>query len=279
MSASTAIALVGESLKSLLEGEMQLTPPADVTLLAPDENQGNRRVNLFLYKVRESPYQRNMDWQVAAGDPARLSPPPLTLNLFYLMTPYAQNDPDTGHTNAHAILGEAMRVFHQFPVVPDTHLATELQDAHEQVKITPSDLDLDELSKVWSTFSEPFRLTVPYEVSVVSIDQSADQQRAIPSRVRTVGVPDVAAPFLPPVIGDMQPLGGPAGTTVTFSGRNLDGWQAYVTLGRQQLLDGAQIAGDSFDATLPGGLTPGFHQIRVDVSHLARATFFFEVTP
>jgi hypothetical protein len=30
---------------------------------------------------------------------------------------------------------------------------------------------------------------------------------------------------------------------------------------------------------LPAGLAPGFHQIRVDVAHLCRRTFFFEVTP
>lgn len=279
MSASTAIGLVGESLKSLLEAEMQLTPTADVTLLAPDDNQGNRRINLFLYKVQESPFQRNMDWQVAMEDPSRLGPPPLSLNLFYLMTPYAPNDSDTGQTNAHAILGEAMRVFHQFPVIPDSHLADGLSEAREEVKITASELDLDELSKVWSTFSEPFRLTVPYEVSVVLIDQSAEEQRTMPERVRTIGVPGVEAPFQPPVIEDMQPSSGPAGTTITFTGRNLDAWQAYVTVGRQRVLDGAAIVGETFDATLPGDLTPGFHQLRVDVSGLTRTTFFFEVTP
>ncbi|MDN3522562.1 DUF4255 domain-containing protein [Halomonas ramblicola] len=279
MSASTAIGLVGESLKSLLEGEMQLTPATDVTLLGPDESHGNRRLNLFLYKVQESPFQRNMEWQVAPGAPGRLDPPPLTLNLFYLMTPYASNDPDTGHTNAHAILGEAMRVFHQFPVIPDAHLNAGLRDAREQVKITPSVLDLDELSKVWSTFGQPFRVSVAYEVSVVSIDQSAEQQRPLPERVRSIGVPEVVAPFAPPVLERMAPTSGPAGTTVTFTGRYLEGWQAHVALGRRRLVDGEAIEGRHFDATLPADLMPGYHQLQVDVAHLTRTTFFFEVTP
>src|SRR3712207_8072530 len=52
-------------------------------------------------------------------------------------------------------------------------------------------------SHVWSTFSQPFRLSVLYEVSVVQLEQGADRTRTLPARVRTVGVPDVRAPFRP----------------------------------------------------------------------------------
>lgn len=87
MSASTAIGMVSESLRNLLVGEMTLSPPVNVTILAPDESGGDRRINLFLYKVQENPSLKNLDWQVKRGEPTRLVPPPLSLNLFYLMTP------------------------------------------------------------------------------------------------------------------------------------------------------------------------------------------------
>jgi hypothetical protein len=45
------------------------------------------------------------------------------------------------------------------------------------------------------------------------------------------------------------------------------------------ILDGAAISGDSFQAALPATLQPGFYQLRVDVSHLFRRIFNFEVTP
>lgn len=47
MSASTAIGMVSESLRNLLVGEMTLSPPVNVTILAPDESGGDRRINLF----------------------------------------------------------------------------------------------------------------------------------------------------------------------------------------------------------------------------------------
>jgi hypothetical protein len=278
MSASTAIGMVSESLRNLLNGEMTLNPPVVVTILAPDESGGSRRINLFLYKIQENPAFKNMDWQPKQGDPNTLVPPPLSLNLFYLMTPYSQSDPEIGNADAHAILGEAMRVFHEHPIVPKEHLVDGLQDSREQIKIIQNTLDLEELSRVWSTFTQPFRLSVMYEISVVQLDMPAESARPMPPLVRTIGVPEIRAPFLPPVVETIEPASGLAGSAVTFHGQNLAGWKAYVTVTGVEVLDGQDITGDTFAATLPADLPPGFHQIQVDVSHLFRKTFFFEIT-
>ena len=188
MSASTAIGMVSRSLFNLLDTEMRLSPKAHVTILAPDESASqNRRINLFLYNVRENPTLRNLDWQVQRDNPAQLLPPPLSLNLFYLMTAYAPNDNLTGNSSAHEILGEAMRVFNEYPIVPSEHLVAELRDAREQIKIILNTLDLDELSRVWSTFSQPFRPSVLYEISVVQLDPFAGQ-RPLPKGVEQINV-------------------------------------------------------------------------------------------
>lgn len=279
MSASTAIGRVSETLRNLLLGEMQLLPSVPVTILAPDETGGGqRRINLFLYKVHENAFLRNQEWQVNPANTDQLMPPPLSLNLYYLVTPYANNDSNLGNATRHELLGDAMRVFHQYPIVPDEYLAGDLESAREQIKIVQNGLNMEELSQVWSTFSQPFRLSVLYEVSVVQLDQTADQQLPLPQRVRQIGVPDVRAPYRPPFVTSIDPASGPAGTTVTFTGDNLDGWTAYVRLLRQHIVADLPISGNTFQATLPGDLAPGFYQLQVDVSHLHRRTFFFEVT-
>ncbi len=279
MSASTAIGMVSESLRNLLVGEMTLSPPVNVTILAPDESGGDRRINLFLYKVQENPSLKNLDWQVKRGEPTRLVPPPLSLNLFYLMTPYAPNDPQTGNSIAHEILGEAMRVFYENPFVPQDYLVDGLKNARERIKIIQNTLNLDELSQVWSTFTQPFRLSILYEISVVQLDMLSESERLMATRVRQIGVPDVRAPFSPPVVEKIEPLKGPAGTVVTFRGENLSGWRAYVTVMGRRILEGVELTGDVFTVTIPNDLPQGFHEIRVDISHLFRKTFFFEVTP
>ncbi|SET51546.1 IPT/TIG domain-containing protein [Nitrosomonas marina] len=279
MSDSSAIGMVGESLVNLLEGEMQSTPSVDVTVLAPDENaQGNRRINLFLYKVEENTYLKNKEWEVSRTNSEQITAAPLSLNLHYLMTAYAQNDQQTGNTSAHEVLGEAMRVMNEFPIIPGSYLVSGLNDAREQVKIMLKTTDIDEISKIWTTFSEPYRLTVPYEVSVVQLDQSPATTRDIPTRVATLGIPTVTPEFIAPSINAMAPQSGPVSTTITFSGENIDGLAAYVTIGGRRIADQQVISSNSFDVTVPSDMIQGFHQVRVDVSHLYRTTFLFEVT-
>src|SRR5918997_6662100 len=153
MSSGTAIGMVSESRGEMFVGEMTLEPPVTATILSPDESSSDRRVNLFLYKVDENPFLKNPDWQVQPGKPYRLTPPPLSLNLSYLLTAYAPNDPLTGNATSHAMLGEAMRVFYENPIVPAAYLATGLGSAREQIRIVHVPLNLDEVSQIWSTFS------------------------------------------------------------------------------------------------------------------------------
>lgn len=279
MSASTAIGMVGESLKNMLDAEMTLSSSVTTTILAPDESTAVGRVNLFLYKIKESAHHKNQDWRVSASNPGRISPPPLTLSLYYLMTAYALNDDENGNTNAHAILGEAMRVFHENPVIPSSYLVAGLQDATEQVQVSLVQIDMEEFSKIWSTFSEPFRLSVLYEVSVVQLDQNALRDRDMPARVREIGVPSVRQPYVVPRVLAISPQSTTAGSVITISGEHFTGWNAYVSISGEVLLNAFPLEGDSFDVTLPVTLSPGFHSLRVDISRITRMSFFVEVTP
>jgi hypothetical protein len=279
MSSSTAIGMVSESLRNLLLDKMDLPTDGDVTVLAPDESSSKKcRINLFLYKVQENPALKNMDWQVKPGSPAKLVPPPLSLNLFYLVTAYNQNDQQTGNSPVHKILGEAMRIFYEYPIVPQDYFPVGFEESREQIKIMLNTLDLEELSKIWATFSIPFRLSALYEVSVVQLDMLSERERLMAKRVRQIGKPEVRAPFQPPVLERIDPISGPAESDITIHGKNLAGWRAYVTIMGRRAPDTPDLEADSFQMTLPADLLPGFYEIRVDISHLCRRTFFFEVT-
>ena len=194
------------------------------------------------------------------------------------MTPYAQNDPQTGNTTAHEILGEAMRVFYENSVIPQNYLEPDLKTAREEFRIVYNALDPEELSRLWTTFAQPFRLSVRYQISTVQLDKSPAQEKPLPKRVRTIGVPGVEAPFRPPVVLDMAPASGPVGTPVTFTGQNLSGWRATVLVGDQTVLTDQGLMRQHVQCDHSGGHEPGFYDIRVDVSHLFRRTFLFEVT-
>lgn len=279
MSASTAIGMVSTSLRNLLAGEMKLSLAVDVTVLAPDEHGSDRRVNLFLYRVEENPFLKNQEPTALPGNPGTLVPPPLSLALYYLLTSYAPNDAVNGNATAHQILGEAMRVFYENPVIPPNYLDPGLTTAREQLRIIHSSLDPEELGRLWSTFTQPFRLSVLYQVSTVQLDMLPARQSAIPQRVRRIGVPGVRQPLDLPEVLAMSPGSGAAGSSVTFTGSHLAGWQAGVLIWDRLVVDALELTVDSIVAVVPADLGPGFYDVTVDVSDLFRRTFLFEVTP
>ena len=139
---------------------MTLTPSVNITVLSPTTPAATGASTSFSTRSARTRSSRNTDWQVRPGD-SRLVPPPLSLNLSYLLTAYAPNDPLTGNATSHAMLGEAMRVLHEHPVVPLEYLVTGLAGAHEEIRIVASTLDLDAMSRIWATFTEPYRASTP----------------------------------------------------------------------------------------------------------------------
>lgn len=279
MSASTALGLVSESLRQLLIGEWRLDLRPDVTILAPDEAATDPRINLFLYRIMESPFMRNQDWRVRPGSPERITPAPLSVNLYYLMTAYAPTDVQTGNVTAQQMLGEAMRIFFENPGVPRMYLADALHNAAEKIQLIQQPIDMNELGHVWSTFSKPFRLSVGYEVTMIQLDPSETRARAMAPRVREIGVPKVTAPFQPPEIVSLDPARARAGAALTISGKHLAGNHARIDIAGRPLPSAIPLEADVFQVTLPAGIEPGFYPIRVDVSGLCRRTFIFEALP
>jgi hypothetical protein len=272
MSAATAIGKVGESLQRLLDRHLGVDPPAIATLLAPDEPGPARRVNLFLFEVGENPYLRNAEPQVRPGT-TTLVPPPLSLTLSYLLTAYAPTDEQSGDSAAHQLLGAAMRVLHDHPVLPADVLVGDLGRAREQVRILHVPRTVAEATQLWGAIDQPYRISAFYEVSVVQIDSSAPDG-ALAKRVHSLAVGEPQSSYRPPLVSAMVV----AEHELRFDGEHLRGRRATVTMtGRTLLQHDALEDDDSFRATLPAGLDPGLHEVRVDVDGDFRRTFLCEV--
>ena len=207
MSSALAIAAVTASLKDLLNdglmdhdlstlGSFAVTaqPPDRVTTGATENNQ----LNLFLYQVTANSGWRNVDLPSRGRDGTRLTSPPLALDLHYLLTAYGAQD-----LNAEVLLGYAMQVLHENPVLTRQQLRTalgapapvdgtllpgpfgtlsaiDLADQVEQIKLTPVYLGSDDLSKLWTAMQARYRPSMAYSVSVVLIQTQGGGRTALP---------------------------------------------------------------------------------------------------
>src|SRR5205807_1230934 len=157
---------VSASIQALLRDRMELPQgmtraDLQVTVSIPQaedvESPETPRVNLFLYRVSENGALKNQ-MIPGQGHPSEYGHPPLSLILHYLVTAYGATD-DNGvvnETRAHFLLGSAMRVLHDHPVITNklvtvqapagqTILHQSLRGEFEQVKLCLDPIGLEEL--------------------------------------------------------------------------------------------------------------------------------------
>jgi hypothetical protein len=141
------------------------------------------QLNLFLYQTVMNGAWRNLDMprQVRPGETAA---PPLPLNLHYLITAYGRGESDNDAVS-HRVLGGAMSVLHDHPVLSRQEIASalvgnDLAEQFEILKVTPLPMGVDEISKLWMVFQTQYRISAAYEVTVLLIDSRTPVKAALP---------------------------------------------------------------------------------------------------
>jgi hypothetical protein len=157
-------------------GQIQLTNPADLPQL------DGTLFSLWLYRVIENGFQKNVP-PVRTDDPEVLRPPPLALELYYLLTPFGGQE-----ETRQQLLGQVMRKLHDEPIVPLT--SGNPDDVREQLHIQLFRMSLEELTRIWEALTKPFRLSVVYQVRVVRLS-SRREVRAGRVRDRHLKAPDL----------------------------------------------------------------------------------------
>lgn len=170
MSSFTVLSAVSSALRSVLweaiqdELSLQSIVPSEsaIVFLNPTETgRGtSNRLSLWLYQVTENEFLKNAP-PVRVEASHALAPPPLPLNLHFLVTPFAET-PEA----CLLLLGKVMEVLYDNAniVVRDNS-----DNVFEELRIMMSRLTLEELSRVWEALIEPYRLSVCYEVRVMHI--------------------------------------------------------------------------------------------------------------
>jgi hypothetical protein len=238
MSNALAIAAVTATLRDLLTtGLTNEISGVSVTTKSPDAARGANdtanQINLFLYHITYDAAWLNMNMPNQIK-PNETGHPPLPLVLHYLISAYG--DDDALDPVSHTLLGIAMRVLHDHPLLGADEIkaalnGNDLGEQIERVRITPQPLTVDEMSKLWTTFQTNYRISTAYQVSVVLIESTRAAKTPLPVLTRgrddrgIATQPDLTPPFPTLVIitmPDKQPSAR-LGDTITLEGFHLDG--------------------------------------------------------
>jgi hypothetical protein len=295
-----AIGLVTQAIAELLEKKLNKPPllgatTLQVATLPPDDDRVDREngVNLFLYRVSESPFAMNVNWRGDRVSPG-LNRPPVPLTLHYMMTAYSKKGAGTvrDDVTSHQILGNAIAILHEHPVLNDVHdsdfdadldtqFAPELRNAFEKIKVTHTAISMEEFSKIWTGFSKAYRLSVAYEVSLVQVAPLVPAAMpGPPVQDLRLAVETLAAP----IITAIEPEAGPASAEIVLKGSafTAQGKTTIVNAGEFEIeeADLIRVSDREIAFRLPPALQRGPRQlITVTVGGIESAPASYEVRP
>jgi hypothetical protein len=249
MSNAHAIEAVTFALREVIRGAVEeLGTGARVITEPPDEarTEGNeQQVNLFLYQTALAGSWRNEPFP--PGLPGESDFPPLPLVLHYLITPYVR---DADELIAHRLLGASMLALHDHPVLSGVELAAvgvpaDVIEHIEVVRITPIEITMDEISKMWTSFQTNFRLSAAYEVRVVLLESARARKTPLPVLRR--GADDrgpvaqsdttLSFPRLDAVVSPGGAVAARLGDEIVLTGSNLTAARVRVRLTHALLTD------------------------------------------
>ncbi len=253
--------LVNHNVAGVIGNTVTVTvmPPDRVVATGSNEASG---LNLFLYQVTPNAGWRNegLPSRDASGR-HRLSNAPLALDLHYIVSAYSGGD-----LHAEILLGYAMQLMHEFPVITREMIRTALNpspdvgvdlpptlralaecglaDQVEQLKITPQFLNTEEMSRLWTATQSNYRPTAAYQVSVVLIEATRPTRPTLPvlsrGEIDPVSGRDRGVVVTPSLIPPLPTLEAvvPAGNqpvvrldeAVALEGHHLDGTARQVHL-------------------------------------------------
>ncbi len=173
-----ALAEVGESLAGVLWQEIQLDPVVNalidtenkISLKSPADlaNDVSVRLSIYLYRVVEDPFTKNQF--PVAGNGAQLRKAPLTLDLFYLITPLVGDPRDQ-----QIVLGKVLQVLYDRAMLEGADLVGSLAASGETLRVVLNPVSLDETARVWQALELNYRLSVCYVVRVAIVDSTREQ--------------------------------------------------------------------------------------------------------
>lgn len=283
MSNQLAIAAVTATLRSLLVRGVGIPEVTARPLDNARRSVTGNQLNLFLYQVLPDAAFRNQDMP-RRTKPGETGFAPLPLVLYYLLTAYSDDEDDT---NAHRLLGEAMGVLHDHPLLGAAEIknatspiadltASDLHEQIERVRINLQPLTFEDMSKLWTTFQTHYRVSAAYQVSVVLIESSRRPRTPLPVLKRgeddrgVTSQPDVTPPF--PVLTSLElptrQLSALPGDVISILGTRLAGGVARLHSSRTANPPQpatAAVSDARLDVTLPNNLAPGFYTIAVEI--------------
>lgn len=172
MAKYTVLADVGKAIIDMLKDQIVPEPltKADAIGICDPKERGSFIVGIHPYDIKEV-----KEMKMSAPVPltnGQFRNPPMAFNLNYMISVVSKSEPATKGIDEARIMGKIVQVFMDNPTIPDRYLSESLRLSGARIDISMLQMELEEKVKVWTMFSEPYKLSIFYQVGPVYLDST-----------------------------------------------------------------------------------------------------------
>jgi len=174
---SNVIGDVSVTLQAVLRDALVSLDPAFFVEIS--DLQGNisttpQHLTIFLFEVVEDPSAKNRTpvREVDSQNRTFVHKPPMALLLRYMLTPWSGD-----RVTDQRIVGKVIETLYENGNIGGSKLQGGLASSDVVLNVNMAPITLEDRTRVWHSVQKPYRLSLTYEIRVVSIDS--------PNRLRT----------------------------------------------------------------------------------------------
>lgn len=178
------ISEVSRAIVDLLQAELVPEPVAQAEQIGacdPHE-RGNFVVGIHIYDISEAGETRATA-PIPQPD-GTMRNPPIALNLSMMVSVASKAEMETRALDELTILGRVIQVLEDNKRLPEQYMPPALRSAGEVIHISNVPMELEEKTKIWTMFSESYKLSVFYKIGPVLLESAVVTEPAV--RVREI---------------------------------------------------------------------------------------------
>lgn len=184
MAKYSVISDVSRTIVDLLRAQLVPEPVAQAEQIGvcDPHDRGNFVVGVHIYDISE-PGEARASGPVLQPD-GSLRNPPVALNLSMMISVSSKAEKETRTIDEQRIMGRVIQVMEDNKRLPEQYMPPALRAAGEVIRVSNVPMELEEKTKIWTMFSESYKLSVFYKVGPVLLESAVVTQPA--PRVREV---------------------------------------------------------------------------------------------
>lgn len=172
MATYSVISDVSRTIVELLQAELVPEPVAQREQIGvcDPHDRGNFVVGVHLYDISEAGEMRS-NGPVLQPDGSQRNPP-VSLNLSMMISVASKAEKETRTLDEQMIMGRVIQVLEDNKRLPERYMPQALRAAGEVIRISQVPMELEEKTKIWTMFSESYKLSVFYKVGPVQLESA-----------------------------------------------------------------------------------------------------------